>query len=119
MLEGIGGVLGQNEVFIDSYSLSAKYLGALYGIEKGFSVFRFSIFLGIWNHTLFLAPDQFLGPIFGQVVAFEEFSKRYLGILAILRFLAHNFTHFLHLDGAKNGWKSQHLKNFPQSLNDS
>ena len=33
-----GGVLGQNEVFIGSYSLRAKFLGAFYGIEKAFSV---------------------------------------------------------------------------------
>ena len=56
---------------------------------KSYTFWGFSNFqLAIWNHTLFLAPDQFLGPIFGQVVAFEEFSKRYLGIFEILRFLA-------------------------------
>ena len=37
-----GGVLGQNEVFIDSYSLCVKFSGAFYGIEKAFSVVQLS-----------------------------------------------------------------------------
>ena len=42
-IKGIGGgVSGQNEVFIDSYSLRAKFSGAFYGIEKAFSVVELS-----------------------------------------------------------------------------
>ena len=38
----MGEVSGQNEVFIDSYSLRVKFSGAFYGIEKAFSVVELS-----------------------------------------------------------------------------
>ena len=43
MLKGIGGgVSGQNEVFLDSYSLCTKFSDAFYGIEKACSVVEIS-----------------------------------------------------------------------------
>ena len=41
-----------------------------------------------WANLIFLAPNNFWSPIFGQVVPFYEFSKRYLGIWLIFWFLA-------------------------------
>ena len=73
IVKGIGGVSGQNEVFIDSYSLRAKFLGAFYGIEKSFSVVELSRdefskngkILYIWGIFKFLIGDLKLYLIFG------------------------------------------------------
>ena len=51
---------------------------------RGFSNFQPTIS----QNSLFSAPNQFLDPIFGQVVAFYGLYKRYLGIFEILRFSA-------------------------------
>ena len=39
------------------------------------------------ENVILLAPDHFLNPIFGMMVAFDELYKRYLGFVEVLNFL--------------------------------
>ena len=58
-------------------------------MPKSCTFWGFSNFQSTISHnSLFSATNQFLDPIFGQVVAFYGLFKRYLGISEILRFLA-------------------------------
>ena len=65
-----------------------RYRTSKFGkIAKSYTFWGFWNFLfAIWEIPLFLAPDQFQDPIFGQVVASYGFYKRYLGFFEIFIF---------------------------------
>ena len=71
-----------------SFSVVAK-LARSPKSRKILYIFDFPLFQSEnWANLFFLAPNTFWNPIFGQVVAFHEFSKLYLGIWLIFWFLA-------------------------------
>ena len=75
------------ELFTESKKLavlSFSVVAKLARTPKSYTFLDFRFFQSQnWAKPFYLAPDKFWNPIFGQVVAFYEFSKRYLGIWLI------------------------------------
>ena len=108
-----------------SFSVVAKLARTL----KSYTFLDFRFFQSQnWANPFYLAPDNFWNPIFGQVVAFHEFSKRYLGNWLIFWFSALFggreskksdfsliFTKFSTLDPQK-GPKIKKLAKFPNNV---
>ena len=78
------------ELFTESKKLavlSFSVVAKLARTPKSYTFLDFWFFQSQnWAKPFYLAPDKFWNPIFGQVVAFYEFSKRYLGIWLIFWF---------------------------------
>ena len=75
------------ELFTESKKLavlSFSVVAKLARTPKSYTFLDLRIFQSQnWSDPFYLAPDNFWNPIFGQVVAFCEFPKRYLQILEI------------------------------------
>ena len=81
-------MMNYQELFTESKKLavlSFSVVAKLAHTPKSYTFLDFQFFQSQnWAKPFYLAPDKFWNPIFGQVVAFFEYSKRYLGIWLIL-----------------------------------